>query len=94
MSIMRCDRCDRYIDTDYDVEGEFRDTGFICALCIENEGTDDINEANRHREQGDEFRRTAETSHRPDYWLNRASMAYALASVITLSMKEEGDAAS
>ena len=41
MSIMVCDRCDRYIDTDYDVEGEFTDTEFICALCIENLGLRD-----------------------------------------------------
>lgn len=51
---------------------------------------DTLAEANRHRHRGDEYHRTAETSHRPDYWLNRASMAYALASVITLSMKDEG----
>ena len=41
MSIMRCDRCDRYIDTDYDVEGEFTDSEFICSLCIDNEGLRD-----------------------------------------------------
>ena len=36
MSVMRCDRCDRYVDTDYCVEGEFTaDLGYICAICID-----------------------------------------------------------
>ena len=40
MSVMRCDTCDRYIDTDYDVEGFWgieHDTGpdFICGGCME-----------------------------------------------------------
>lgn len=52
---------------------------------------DDLAEANLHHHRGDEYRHIAETSHRREYWLNRASMAYALASVITLSMKGEGD---
>lgn len=43
-----------------------------------------------HHHRGDEYRRTAETSHRPDYWLNRASIAYALAALISLGMKDEG----
>ena len=51
----------------------------------------DADEANRHRHRGDEFRRVSETSHRPDYWLNRASIAYALAQTIILGMKEDGD---
>jgi len=51
---------------------------------------DALAEANLHHHRGDEYRRTAGTSHRPDYWLNRASIAYALASVITLGMKDEG----
>ena len=38
MSIMRCDHCDRHVDTDYDVEGEFTDHGFICFLCLDAEG--------------------------------------------------------
>ena len=50
MSVMRCDRCDRYIDTDYDVEGEFTDTEFICALCIENLGLRD--EDGNFKEEG------------------------------------------
>ncbi len=50
----------------------------------------EIDRANWHHHRGDEFVRTAGTSHRPQYWLNRASIAYALASVIILGMKDEG----
>lgn len=43
MSVMRCDRCDRYVDTDYCVEGEFTDDlGYICAICIENAETEAV----------------------------------------------------
>ena len=42
MSIMICDRCDRHVDTDYCVEGEFTDDlSYICALCIEALGLRD-----------------------------------------------------
>ena len=41
MSMMRCDRCDRYVDTDYCVEGEFTDKEYICAICIEQHGLRD-----------------------------------------------------
>lgn len=48
-----------------------------------------LDEANRHHQRADEFRLIAETSHRPGYWLSRASIAYALAQTIILSMKED-----
>ena len=41
MSVIRCDECDRYIDTDYDVEDTWEcdkfdgGVGFICGLCTE-----------------------------------------------------------
>lgn len=37
MSIMVCTGCDRYVDTDFDVEGvwEDRGVGFWCAHCLE-----------------------------------------------------------
>ena len=38
---MRCDRCDRYVDTDYCVEGEFTDKEYICAICIDTHGLRD-----------------------------------------------------
>ena len=41
MSVMRCDRCDSYIDTDYDVEGEFTESEFICGNCIDRLGLRD-----------------------------------------------------
>jgi hypothetical protein len=50
---------------------------------------DALAEANFHHHNGDEYRQIAETSHRPDYWLNRASICYALAAVIILGMKDE-----
>ena len=43
MSIMVCDHCERYVDTDYDVEGEFTATEFICFLCLERENLLDTN---------------------------------------------------
>ena len=47
-----------------------------------------LERANRHRHQGDIFRACAGRSGNPEYWLNRASVSYALAQVIMLSMKE------
>lgn len=37
MSMMRCDYCDAYIDTDWDVEGEYEDASnkFRCSACCE-----------------------------------------------------------
>ncbi len=35
MSMVVCRRCDLYIDTDYDVEGEFIDTYYLCRNCVE-----------------------------------------------------------
>jgi len=34
MSMMRCDSCDRVVDTDYDVEGFIGDS-FYCASCMD-----------------------------------------------------------
>jgi len=48
----------------------------------------DLNRADQHRRRADEFRRIAERRRRPEYWLNRASIAHALAIVIILGMKE------
>lgn len=36
MSMMRCDFCDTYVDTDYDVEGFCDDEKFRCPLCLED----------------------------------------------------------
>lgn len=36
MSVMTCDHCDRYVDTDYDVEGVFTADDFVCSWCLEN----------------------------------------------------------
>jgi hypothetical protein len=36
MSVVTCKRCDIYIDTDYDVEGEFIDDFYLCKLCVED----------------------------------------------------------
>ena len=49
---------------------------------------DALDRANWHRYKGDIFRANAETSPNPEYWLNRASVTYALAQVIILSTKE------
>ncbi len=35
MSMMRCDACDRIVDTDYYVEGWQEDDSFLCAGCVE-----------------------------------------------------------
>ncbi len=35
MSMMRCDACDRLVDTDYYVEGWQEDDSFLCAGCVE-----------------------------------------------------------
>jgi hypothetical protein len=42
MSIMRCDKCDRHIDTDFNVEGEFGIDGYdyICGGCLDEHDTE------------------------------------------------------
>jgi hypothetical protein len=35
MSMMRCDACDRLVDTDYYVEGWQKDDSFLCSGCVE-----------------------------------------------------------
>jgi hypothetical protein len=39
MSVARCDRCDQYVDTDYNVEGEWCETcnDFVCDRCVERD---------------------------------------------------------
>lgn len=52
---------------------------------------DDLAEANWHRHRGDYYSnmaRLADPTSR-EHWLNRASVSYALASVITITMKDE-----
>ena len=36
MSMTRCDKCDAYIDTDYDVECYQEDDSCLCPRCREN----------------------------------------------------------
>ena len=50
---------------------------------------DAVKRADWHRHRGDEFRRMSEV-HCREYWLNRASIAYALAQIIILGMRDEG----
>ena len=37
MSVICCNSCERYVDTDYDVEGEWDvpSIGFVCGICVE-----------------------------------------------------------
>jgi hypothetical protein len=37
---MRCDRCNRAVDTDYDLEGKWGDTTYTCEACCEREEED------------------------------------------------------
>lgn len=40
MSVMRCDGCDDYVDTDYNVEGIFEDAKpyrYYCGNCIDRQ---------------------------------------------------------
>ena len=43
MSVAVCHKCDRYVDTDYDVEGDFDDKTFeyTCSTCLEEEEESD-----------------------------------------------------
>ena len=41
VSMMRCERCENVVDTDYDLEGEWSDTGYTCERCCEREETED-----------------------------------------------------
>lgn len=34
MSVMRCDRCERQIDTDFNTEGEFFHGEYLCGDCL------------------------------------------------------------
>jgi hypothetical protein len=42
MSMMACRRCDQLVDTDYDMDGIWLDTGYICESC-----TDKMNDEER-----------------------------------------------
>lgn len=43
MSMMRCESCDRFVDTDYDLEGRWGDTTYTCTRCCERD--EEIREA-------------------------------------------------
>lgn len=35
MSLMRCPVCDRFVDTDEDLDGNWSDFGYTCTSCYE-----------------------------------------------------------
>jgi hypothetical protein len=35
MSMMICEKCDKLVDTDFDLEGIWSDTGYTCECCTE-----------------------------------------------------------
>ena len=37
MSIAVCTLCTRYVDTDFDTDGVWLDTDFLCAICAERQ---------------------------------------------------------
>lgn len=37
MSMMRCERCDRVVDTDEDLEGKWSEFGYACTRCCEDD---------------------------------------------------------
>ncbi len=41
MSMLRCERCDRVVDTDYDLEGIWSETGYTCERCTERDEEND-----------------------------------------------------